>query len=289
MGRPGGHVESVAWRLQMTATMMNKLTHIHAATAAVTMLFCTCANGQNQSPTHTYPSGVKAALQIESDLYNSLDDKYRTKVVAPPEISGSMAERELAKVEKSENDMAKALRQASISANFVDFINHVAHAKAVDKIQPGFFDKYMAGLANDPATGAVPPAPNIVDDKFWTDDVMNDQASYFNQMMSMTVAMNLSHHYLGDFDKYATQLRAGGAINNFITQSEWEKVVRASAVNTLNCAFGTEGAKALFGAIDKMPTRPAWTACIVPEKTDLKKLNTELAKYEVAFFHGGLN
>jgi hypothetical protein len=289
MGRRRALLGRMARRLQMSVSMMIKLTHLQGALAAVSLVICTNGYAQTQSTPHTYPSGVKAALQIESDLYNSLDDKYRNKVEAPPEITGSMAERELAKVQNSENAMAKALGQASISASFVDFINHVAHAKAVDKVQPGFFDQYMSGLARDTANGTPPVAPNIVDDRFWTDDVMNDQASYFNQMMGMTMALNLSHHYLGDFDKYAGQLRAGGAINNFITPKEWEKAVRAAAVNTLNCAFGTDGAKALFGAIDKMPKRPTWTAAIVPQNTDLKQLNNQLAKYEVAFFHGGLN
>ncbi len=78
-------------------------------------------------------------------------------------------------------------------------------------------------------------------------------------------------------------------INNFLTASEWEKGVRAGTVNSLNCAFGTEGAKALFDAIGKMPRRPAWTAFIVPPNIDIQRLNKQLAKYEVAFFHGGLN
>jgi hypothetical protein len=78
------------------------------------------------------------------------------------------------------------------------------------------------------------------------------------------------------------------SINNFLTLDEWETGVRAAAVNALNCALGTEGAKALYDAIDKMPRRPAWTACIVPQNTDIKKLNKQLSKYEVAFFRGGL-
>ena len=120
---------------------------------------------------------------------------------------------------------------------------------------------------------------------------MNDQASYFNQMMSMTMAINFSRHYLGQIDKYAGQMHADKLvpINNFLTDREWEKGVRAGAVNALNCAFGTEGAKALFAAIDKMTHRPAWTAYIVPQNIDIKRLNKQLTNYEVAFFRGGLN
>jgi hypothetical protein len=120
---------------------------------------------------------------------------------------------------------------------------------------------------------------------------MSDQASYFNQMIGMTMAMNLSHHYLGQFDKYAGVMQSGRfvPINNLLTRSEWEKGVRAAAANALNCALGTEGSKALFDAIDKMPLRPAWTAYIVPRNIDIKGLNKQLARYEIAFFRGGLN
>jgi hypothetical protein len=120
---------------------------------------------------------------------------------------------------------------------------------------------------------------------------MNDQASYFNQMMGMTMAINLSRHYLGQFNKYAGQMQPGKLvpINNFLTSNEWETGVRAGAVNSLNCALGTEGAKALFDAMGKMHPRPAWTAYIVPQHIDIKRLNKKLAQYEVDFFHGMLN
>ena len=59
----------------------------------------------------------------------------------------------------------------------------------------------------------------------------------------------------------------------------------------LSCASRANNfsAKALFAAIDKMPHRPAWTAYLVPQNIDIKRLNKQLAKYEVDFFHGGLN
>ncbi len=238
------------------------------------------------SAAHIYPSGVKAAVQIGSDLYDSLDAKYRKKLQEPPVCAVAEQTPELAPVGTS---MEKNLGRVSISVGFVDLINHIAHAKAIDRTEPGYFDQYMAGLASQSAS--LPVAPDISADRYWKDDVMNDQASYFNQMMGLTMAINLSRHYLGQFSKYAGHMRSGKLtpINNFLTSSEWETGVRAGAVNTLNCAFGTEGAKALFEAIGKMSHRPAWTAFIVPQNIDIKRLNKQLAKYEVDFFHGGLN
>jgi hypothetical protein len=282
-------LELMAWELQRSARMTNIITQTKSFFIAAVLTLGTSGYALTNSPPHLYPGGIKVALQIESDLYNSLDDKYRNKLQPLPEGAGSWAAREMANVENS--DVNGALRQASVSVGFVDFINHIAHAKAIDKIQPGFFDQYMSGLARETENGNLPEAPKIVGDRYWSDEVMNDQSSYFNQMLGMTMAINLSHHYLGDFDKYAHQMLSGrlGTINNFLTPKEWEKVVRAAAVNSLSCALGTEGAKALFGAIGKMPQRPAWTACIVPKNIDIKKLNAQLGNYEVAFFRGRLN
>ena len=269
--------------------MMNKLTLIQSLFAAIWLVLGTPGFAQTKSRPHSYSSGVEVALQIESDLYNALDAKFRNKLQAARADKAALNARAKALMEK--NDENRTPCEVSVSASFVDLINHIAHAKAIDKIQPGYFDQYMSGLARETANGNPPEAPNIAEDRYWTDRVMNDQASYFNQMMGMTLAINLSHHYLGQFDKYAGVTQSGKLvpINNLLTRGEWERGVRAAAVNSLDCAFGTEGAKVLFDAIDKMPQRPAWTACIVPQNIDIKKLNKELGKYEVAFFRGGLN
>jgi hypothetical protein len=275
--------------MQALRQMMSKLTVVQSLFAASWLVLGTPGFALTNSWPHSYSSGVEVARQIESDLYNSLDAKYRNKLQAARAAKAALHAPAKALMEKSDEN--KTLYEASVSVGFVDLVNHIAHAKAIDKIQPGYFDQYMSGLARETANGNPPEAPNIAEDRYWTDPVMNDQASYFNQMMGMTMAINLSHHYLGQFDKYAGVMQSGKLIplNNLLTPGEWDKDVRAAAMNSLDCAFGTEGAKALFDGIDKMPRRPAWTACIVPQNIDIKRLNKQLGKYEVAFFRGGLN
>jgi hypothetical protein len=267
--------------------MMIKRTRIHALFVATWLIVGAPGFAMTNSTPHLYPGGIKVALQIENDLYNTLDAKYRDRVPAPP--AGTAALNATALVVR--DGETNALHETPVSPGFVDLINHIAHAKAIDRIEPGYFDQYMFGLARETAIGHLPQAPDITEDRYWTDQVMSDQASYFNQMIGMTMAMNLSHHYLGQFDKYAGVMQSGRfvPINNLLTRSEWEKGVRAAAANALNCALGTEGSKALFDAIDKMPLRPAWTAYIVPQNIDIKGLNKQLARYEIAFFRGGLN
>ena len=236
---------------------------------------------------HAYPSSFRIAFKIGTDLYETLDDKFQKSVYPEPIQLETMDAPVITPVEGNDDD--KVVKKVSVSAGYIDLINHIAHAKAIDKIQPGFFTTYMQNLSKD---NAAESPPKMVDPRFWTDDVMNDQISYFNQMIGMTLAINLSHHYYGHYAKYANQMLAGKLvpINNFITKAEWDVTVKAAALNALNSALGTDGIKALFEAIGAMQTRPAWTAFIVPPAgvADLKKLNSQLGDYEKKFFKGGL-
>jgi hypothetical protein len=109
-------------------------------------------------------------------------------------------------------------------------------------------------------------------------------------MMGITLATSLSHHYLGHYSKYANQLLDGKLtpINSLIDPAEWDASIKAAALNSLDCAYGTEGGIALFDAVNMMATRPAWTSFIIPAATNIKKLNKALAKFEEDYFHGRL-
>ena len=240
------------------------------------------------APAHVYSSGFSQACKLGGDLYQTLDPKYQKGIHPEPINVEPMEAPIIVPVEGADGN--KPLRVVKISAGFIDLMNHIAHAKAIDKIQPGYFAQYVQNLARDPGSAAPPEPPNMVDDRYWSDAVMNEQISYFNQMLGMTMAISLSHHYLGHFNKYANQMLAGKLvpINSLLAQKEWEESVKKATLNSLNCALGTDGVKALFDAIDEMPQRPAWTAFIVPPGENLKQLNKTLEDYEVLYFHGGL-
>ena len=239
-------------------------------------------------PPHKYDNTFVQARKIGSDLYQTLDPKFQKNIFPEPIQIEQMEAPIITPVEGADEN--KALCQVKISVGYIDLINRLAHAKAIDRIQSGYFQKYISNLASASDSETLPEPPNVVDDKFWSDDVMNDQASYFNQIMGMTLALNLTHHYLGHYTHFAGQMFASKLvpINTLIAPAEWDATVKAATLNALNTAFGTEGPKALFDAIDKMKTRPTWTAFIVPPTADLKKLNKQLKKYEEDFFKGGL-
>jgi hypothetical protein len=240
-------------------------------------------------PLCCYQSGFGIALKLGGDLSESLPAKFGDQI-DPQAIALQPQESPVVTPIVTTEDN-RILRQVTLSAGFIDLLNHICHAKAVDHIQPGFFDQYIKNLSREAGDGTVQP-PTIVNPRYWTDDVINDQMSYFNQMVGFIMAINLSHHYLGHYDKYSSKMIGPGdkltPINEFLTPAEWDVTVRAAAVNSLDCALATDGSRALFDAIDKMPSRPAWADYVIPPHVDIKKLNKQLVCYEKDFFRGQL-
>jgi hypothetical protein len=245
----------------------------------------TPAYAVTNAPAHIYPSGMEIAVKIGNDLVATLDPKFQ-KILNPEAIS--MKQMAAPVMEPIQGNRQGLRCQVSVSTGFIDLLNHIAHAKAIDRIQPGFFNQYVALLAQEGANDPPVLPPNLEDSRYWTDAVMQDQTSYFNQMISITLALNLSHLYLDHCGKYAAQMPEGkpAPINNFIAADEWKASVKHAALNSLDCALATEGAEALFDCIDQMPWRPAWTDYIVPQGVNIKSLNKQLSQYESDYFSG---
>ena len=257
--------------------------------AAILLLAAlTRGNGAPTLLPHGYGNGISLAVKLGSDLYQSLDPQFQAFLRPNPVIVQNTEAPMITPVAMGEGE--KGCGGVSLSAGYIDLINHLAHAKAIDRVQPGYFEQYVANVARGSGSNSLPDLPNIVDNRFWTVEVMNEQASYFNQMIGVTLAINFSHHYLGAYHQYAPQMLSAKLvpINTFLPPEDWEAGVKAGVLNCMNCALAVDGAQALFEAIDKMPQRPAWTAYLVPPKADLKGLVTELSRYQAQYFHGQL-
>ncbi len=269
---------------------MNQASRIKARAGAL-LLAIALPTAADVTPPPVYTSGFSMTLRIGRELSEALPPRLGEQL--DPQVVTLQTEDLPLVIPVTVTEDNRVLRQVSLSAGFIDLVNHVSHAKAVDHIQPGYFDHYIKNLALICASNSSVPPPNIVDPRFWTDDVMNDQISYFNQMIALAMAINLSHHYLGHYTKYAPRLAGPNdnpvPINSLLTPAEWAVSVKAGAVDALNCALSTEGIRALFDAIDRMPRRPAWAAYIIPPEVDIKKLNKQLEQYETDFFHGKLD
>jgi hypothetical protein len=235
-----------------------------------------------------YQNGFSATIKLGRELCEALPDAIHDQLdpqVVTLQMDDSPVVAPLTLAEENH-----IVRQVSLSAGFIDLVNHIAHAKAIDHVQKGYFQQYIRNFAF--LSSGDSTFPNIVESRYWTDDIMNDQLGYFNQIISAVMAINLSHHYLGHCVKYSGKMAGADGkpvpINALLTSDEWTGSVKAGAVNALNCALSTEGLRALLEAIDQMPRRPEWAAYIVPQNADLKGLNTQLQRYEEDFFHGRL-
>lgn len=240
----------------------------------------TAAHGSPNGPLRPYPSGAEMTVKIGNDLYTTLDPAFK-KAISPRPVSLQNSEIPyIAPCQEREGDRGGV----TISTGFIKLLNHIAHAKAIDCVQPGYLAQYLAALAQEKGDGAPAVPPHLDNPRYWKDDVMIEQTSLFNQMIGMTLAMNLSHHYLDHCHKYAGR----APIHQFISSGEWAASVQCAALNSLDCALAPGGSKVLFDVIDMMPRRPAWTVYIIPQEADIRATIEQLSQHERAYFHGGL-
>jgi hypothetical protein len=267
---------------------MSLTTHIKSRVGLFLLALTCSATGISTGADHAYTPGFSMATKLAGDLHDALEQKFFDQLDAQVLALQPQDQPLIAPVAFSVANHLQ--RQIEVSAGFIELVNCLCHAKAIDKIQPGYFDQYVGNLARASAANPSAAPPPILEPRFWTPSVLNDQLSYFNQMMGMMMAINMAHHYLGHYDKYASKLTGSDAkilpINDFLTPAEWDVSVKAGALDALNCALSTDGLRVILDAVDRMPIRPAWADYIAPRHADLKALNRELASYEEDFFHG---
>jgi hypothetical protein len=267
---------------------MYRTTNIKTKAGLFLLALACSATGLGTGSERVYMSGYSATMKLGGELHDALPQKFFDQLDAQTIALQPQDFPLISPVATSDENHLQ--RQVELSAGFIDLVNHLCHAKAIDKIQPGYFAQYVGILAHSCAADPAAPLPPILEPRYWSEDIVNDQLGYFNQMMGTMMAISMSHHYLGHYAKYAARLAGPGdkigAINDLLTPAEWEVSVKAGALDALNCALSTDGLRVMFDALDIMPTRPQWAAYIAPQHADLKKLNKELARYEEDFFHG---
>ncbi len=239
-------------------------------------------------PKAGYDAGLTNILKIAGDLHVALAPKQQQLVQGAPVYLEQVRTPCIAPIEVSSG--AEAHRTVQISAGFIQLVNSIAHARALTAPGNDAVKAYAARLA---ASGDQLPsaAEGVAPDKAWDFDTMNVQAGQFNQLAGALVAIDLAHHYLGHYKKYAAQLSANGAangpgpaINNLVTEKEWREAVLKGAKNALDCGLGVDGLKTLLECMDAMPNRPSWSAYFVPPKANLTKVSRDLQRLENDFF-----
>lgn len=260
----------------------------HFAPLLLTLSFA-CLLGFGQAPDGlTYKTGYSSMMKLGKDIYNALKPQQREQISGQPisiDIESTPFIRLLYYPEEP-----KPIRGVWISAGFIDLVNNVAHAKAIDKIEKGYFARYIDILAQETGQNVLKPLPNDSNRAYWTEDMLNEQLSNFNAIVGVVVGINLAHHYLGYYDKYKDKLGDAAGhpvpITNLLTDKEWDEAFRLGVKNSLDAGYTIEGMLPFFEAMDKMKTRPPWVSYFIPDRVKFAKTKKDLEKIQRKFFAG---
>ena len=235
-----------------------------------------------------YKTGYSSIMKLGKDIHAALKPEYRELIAAQP-IS---IETDITPFARPLYfpDQPKPIRGVWISAGFIDLVNQVAHAKAIDAKEKNYFNRYIEILSQESGEQPLRQLPDGRNSHYWTEEMLNEQQSNFNSIVGIVVGIKLAHHYLGHYDKYKHKLNeAKGpmvAINNLLTQAEWEKAFRLGLRNALHAGCMSEGVIPFFEAFDKMKKRPAWAAHFLPDEVKFAKIRKEMEQIQKEFLAG---
>jgi hypothetical protein len=233
-----------------------------------------------------YKSGYSTMIRLGRDLYNALKPEAKEVISSQP-ISFQTDATPYVRL-LYYDDEPNPVRGVWVSAGFVDLVNNIAHAKAIDRIQKGYFAKYVELLSAEKGDKPLMRLPNDNNPAFWSEDMLNEQLSNFNSIVGMVVAVKLAHHYLGHYEKYKSQLDPTNLnapkINNLITPKEWDDAFAQGIRNALDAGCTVEGVAPFLDAFDKMKTRPQWAAFFLPDFAKIPAMKKQMDKIQKKFF-----
>lgn len=249
--------------------------------AAVLVLAALPVRGDSNPAARTYPSDFAAVQFLFQELHTGLDASRRTGI--SPDMLALVPESKAFMRLTTVNSRATV----QVSAGFIDLVNRIAHAKAIDTIQKGYMKGYVAALAASPGSDAtVFPAHN--DPKFWTEEVMEEQKGCFAGMVSMVLAVNMSEVYLGQYDKHKARLSqdSSAAFHDLLTEKEWDEAFTAGLKHAMAVGYMIDGNVAIVVALDALPAKPAWANSFFPTTKKLSQVKKSMQKLQGKFFAG---
>lgn len=241
------------------------------------------AHGEPATP-RAYDNTSATVTKISGELHQALDAGRQRQLRAEPKFLTNLNAPCIAPIADTETPASAV----ALSSGFVNWLNHLAHAKALDESVSGYFEQYVRALPEDSSAPLEAVGKSLSNEQVWNFDTMNHQVSLFNQMTGTLLAIGMAHHYLGHHKKYGTPTStAGNAPEPFaekLTEKEWREAVLKGARNALDCGLGVDGFRSILTAVEKLPARPKWSACLVHPKADLHKISRDLEKLEKDFF-----
>ena len=270
---------------------MKKLPSLKAGACLFIGLFLLHALlGGNALAQNGYETGFETIVKLTADLQQAVDRQQRPEISPTPVLLENLP---IPYLQMHLVEATKGVRAVHVSKGFVDLLNFISHAKAIDAANHGFFIKSMARLAAESGDRGLPDLLANSARNSWSFAVMNSQASHFNQMAGGLIAIEMAHVNLRHYQKYAPQLADARnqvvALNRVIQPGEWQEAVIAAVRLGLDCGLAVDGLKIFFESIDKMPARPPWRACFLPDAAtgkEINRINRELERLQKNAFMG---
>jgi hypothetical protein len=232
-----------------------------------------------------YKSGFSTIQTLGRDIYSLLEPGEKA-IISPQPISLDTSRKPFVRLLYLK-DGADTVRGVWVSQGFIDLVNLLAHAKAIDKQRKGYFIRYLKLL--EAVGDSIPPLPDGTNPSFWTDTMLNEQLSNFNSIMGIVVGINLAQHYLGYYEKHAAKLKDDEEgrvqLNKLLSAEEWQRSYQHGVNNAMLASCMTEGFLPVCEGLNSMKHRPDWANYFFPEKTRFETMRKDLLKLQRKFLN----
>jgi hypothetical protein len=232
-----------------------------------------------------YRSGFTTIQTLGRDIYNSLEPQEKAMISEQP-ISLDTSRKPFVRL-LYYKEGSEISRGVWVSQGFIDLVNQLAHAKAIDKKRRGYFTAYLKLLEN--SGEKIPALPDRDNPNFWTEIMLNEQLSNFNSIMGIVVGISLAEHYYGMYEKYKDQIKEDESeiipLNKFLSREDWERAYRRGLQNAMLASCMTEGYLPLCEALSNMTHRPSWSNFFFPEGIRFSAMRKDMVKLQRKFLN----
>jgi hypothetical protein len=265
---------------------------LFASLIASALFLYPCGLAQQGSPEpFNYKSGYTAIMNLGRDVYTFLKPSEK-QTISPQPVSFETDATPFVRLLYYPEE-PRPIRGVWISAGFIDLVNRISHAKAIDRIERGYFGRYIELLSRETGEKSLKALPNSSNPAYWTDEILNEQLSNFNSIVGTVVGIQLAHHYLGHYDKYRSRLEDangnpnGVSINSLLTPQEWADACARGVQSALDAGCMIEGIVPFYEAFEKMKARPQWAGYFLPAFASVQKMKKDMARMQKRFLTGG--
>jgi hypothetical protein len=231
-----------------------------------------------------FHSRQKTVRLLGDSLYAALTPRQRESIATHPVQVATNPVPILRLEAVSEQDRRKGI--LVVSTGFIELIDQIACAEAIEIVKPGYLRKFLSTLDAD-GQGFKASAEEAILTSYST-EIQNERKTGFNQLMASTLAICLAQHYLGIYDKrlrgQLDEKRDPLPLAMHLSQEEWERSLEAGARNSLANGNSIKSLALLMRCFDAMPRRPKWAGHFLPNSATGLSSSEMMLEIEAQFF-----